>query len=443
MNDKNKLGTSTHHSSFTTHNSLVPKLRFPEFREAGEWNEKPLGKICDVLNNCRKPITSSNRVSGPYPYYGASGIVDYVNDFIFDGRLLLIGEDGAKWGAYEKTAFIVAGKYWVNNHAHVLKPFGVNDTLLENYLTMLDLGPFITGAAPPKLTLGKLKEVPVPVPSLLGEQQKIADCFASIDELITLEAQKLDTLKTHKKGLMQQLFPAEGETLPRLRFPEFRTAREWIECDFYDLLEDVLDFRGRTPLKLGMDWGGGSIISLSANNVKNGYIDFDAECNLGSEALYEKWMGKVNLEKGDIVFTMEAPLGNALLVPDSRRYILSQRVVAFKTKKDISSEFLIQLIWSPEFQNEMERLSTGSTAKGINQKTLKNVSVRVPSEENEQQKIADGLSSIDELITAQTQKLDTLKAHKRGLMQQLFPSFGGVDDETERGGHPVGDEAQG
>ena len=112
-----------------------------------------------------------------------------MNDFIFDERLLLIGEDGAKWGAYEKTAFIVEGKYWVNNHAHVLKPFGAKDTLLENYLTMLDLGPFITGAAPPKLTLGKLKEVPVPVPSCINEQQKIAACLASIDELITLEAQ--------------------------------------------------------------------------------------------------------------------------------------------------------------------------------------------------------------------------------------------------------------
>jgi type I restriction enzyme S subunit len=192
---------------FPAEGETLPKLRFPEFRGAGEWESKPLGKICDVLNNRRKPITSSDRVSGQYPYYGASGIVDYVNDFIFDERLLLIGEDGAKWGPYEKTAFIVEGRYWVNNHAHVLKPFGVNDTLLENYLTMLDLGPFITGAAPPKLTLGKLREVPVPVPSLLGEQQKIADCLSSLDDLITAQTQKLAALKTHKKGLMQQLFP--------------------------------------------------------------------------------------------------------------------------------------------------------------------------------------------------------------------------------------------
>ena len=91
-----------------------------------------------------------------------------------------------------------------------MKPFGAKDTLLENYLTMLDLGPFITGAAPPKLTLGKLKEVPVPVPSCISEQQKIASCLTSLDDLITAQTQKLAALKTHKKGLMQQLFPSVG-----------------------------------------------------------------------------------------------------------------------------------------------------------------------------------------------------------------------------------------
>ena len=100
--------------------TMTPKLRFPEFRDAPGWEEKALGKICEVLNNQRVPITTKDRKSGPYPYYGASGIVDYVDDFIFNERLVLVGEDGAKWGSFEKTAFLVDGKYWVNNHAHVL-----------------------------------------------------------------------------------------------------------------------------------------------------------------------------------------------------------------------------------------------------------------------------------------------------------------------------------
>ncbi len=191
--------------------ALVPKLRFPEFRGAEGWHFNSLDSVCEVLNNRRRPITGNERTPGPYPYYGASGIVDYVGDFIFDERLRLVGEDGAKCGAFEKTAFIADGKYWVNNHAHVLKPIAANDTLLENYLTMLDLSPFVTGAAPPKLTLGKLKGIPIPLPPKPAEQQKIAECLSWVDELMAAQARKVDALKTHKKGLMQQLFPSPEE----------------------------------------------------------------------------------------------------------------------------------------------------------------------------------------------------------------------------------------
>jgi type I restriction enzyme S subunit len=217
--------------------ALVPKLRFPEFRGAETWHVTSLDSICEILNNRRRPITGNERTPGPYPYYGASGIVDYVGDFIFEERLLLVGEDGAKWGAFEKTAFIADGKYWVNNHAHVLKPIAVNDTVLENYLTMLDLSSFVTGAAPPKLTLGKLKGIPVTLPPKPAEQQKIAECLSSVDELIAAQARNVDALKTHKKGLMQQLFPREGETQPRLRFPEFHHAGEWEKKTLGQLIE--------------------------------------------------------------------------------------------------------------------------------------------------------------------------------------------------------------
>ena len=204
---------------------------------------------------------------------------------------------------------------------------------------------------------------------------------------------------------------------PQLRFPEF--SGNWEEVPFYDCLNDILDFRGRTPLKIGMDWGGGNIISLSANNVKNGYIDFNAECHLGSGELYEKWMGKVKLVKNDIVFTMEAPLGKALLVPDDKRYILSQRVVAFKTKDYIDNLYFIQLIWSNKFQNTVDRLSTGSTAKGINQKSLKKVFVNIPLKP-EQQKIAAFLTAVDTKIEQLSKKKALLGEYKKGLMQQIF-----------------------
>src|SRR5690606_11974053 len=124
---------------------LIPELRFPEFEKEGEWNIESINDLCEILNNIRKPVTSSDRKSGEYPYYGASGIIDFIDDYLFEEQLLLVGEDGAKWGAFENTAFLVNGKYWVNNHAHVLKPIGIDDKLLESYLVKLDLQPYITG----------------------------------------------------------------------------------------------------------------------------------------------------------------------------------------------------------------------------------------------------------------------------------------------------------
>lgn len=184
-----------------------PYLRFAEFRDAPEWKVCELAKVCEVLNARRVPISGGERRAGPYPYYGASGVVDFVDDFIFDERLLLVGEDGAKWGAFEATAFIADGKYWVNNHAHVLRPIGVIDTLLEAYLTMIDLTSYVTGHAPPKLTLAKLKSIPVVFPESKSEQLRIADCLSSLDAQVAAEFNRLADFKAHKQGLMQQLFP--------------------------------------------------------------------------------------------------------------------------------------------------------------------------------------------------------------------------------------------
>ncbi len=194
---------------FPAEGETTPRLRFPKFRDAGPWEVKRLGEVCEILDNMRKPVTSTKRKPGPYPYYGASGAIDYIDEFIFDERLLLIGEDGAKWGPFERTAFIVEGKYWVNNHAHALRPIQINDVLLENFLNATDVSVYVTGAAPPKLTLENLKAIRVPVPPKREEQQKIADCLTSLDDLIRAEGERLETLKRHKKGLMQQLFPQE------------------------------------------------------------------------------------------------------------------------------------------------------------------------------------------------------------------------------------------
>ena len=167
------------------------------------WSSKPLGDIVDILDKKRKPITKKNRVEGNIPYYGATGVVDWVRDYIFNEKLVLVGEDGAKWDKGDNTAFIVDGKTWVNNHAHVLRPKAdtVTHEWLTYYLTSIDLSPWVTGLTVPKLNQAQLCSIPIPLPPL-AEQQRIVEkldaAFAEIDkaiELVGAKARKAEFLK--------------------------------------------------------------------------------------------------------------------------------------------------------------------------------------------------------------------------------------------------------
>ncbi len=200
---------------FPREGETQPRLRFPEFHNAPAWEVKPLGKVAENLNNRRVPITSTDRKVGNIPYYGASGIVDYIEGFIFDEDLLCVSEDGANLVARTyPIAFPISGKTWVNNHAHVLRfQNACTQKCVEMYLNSIQLDDFITGIAQPKLNKAMLDRISIPHPRV-PEQQRIAECLSSLDALFTAEAQKLEALKTHKKGLMQQLFPAPEEVGP-------------------------------------------------------------------------------------------------------------------------------------------------------------------------------------------------------------------------------------
>ena len=386
--------------------NLIPELRFPAFEKDGEWTVSSIDKLCDILNNIRKPVTSTNRTAGPYPYYGASGIIDFIDKFLFDERLLLIGEDGAKWGAYDNTAFLVEGKYWVNNHAHVLKPIGIDEKLLESYLVKLDLNPYITGAAPPKLTLRKLKEIPVPVPSTPEEQQKIASCLSSLDELIAAHKDKLDALKDHKKGLLQNLFPQEGETVPKVRFPEFEEAGEWVERKLGEVFNT---FSGGTPKSTEKKYYGGSTPFIrSAEIAKN-----STELFLTDEGL--KNSSAKLVKKGDLLIALYGANSGDVAISKIDGAI-NQAILCLRS--DFSNEFVSHYFFLKKDWITRRYLQGGQG--NLSGQIVKSIELYFPKQE-EQQKIASCLSALDELIMAQAEKIEQLKMHKKGLMQGLFP----------------------
>lgn len=202
------------------------------------------------------------------------------------------------------------------------------------------------------------------------------------------------------------------------------------------LINKYLDFRGKTPLKIGMEWGGGEILALSANNVVTGRIDKSKEAYYGSESLYAKWMNKGDCEQGDILLTMEAPLGNVAQIPDEKRYILSQRVILLKPKRDvIFPDYLFHLFMGDVFQRDLFKNSTGSTVTGIQQKKLNRIKISYPSFDK-QKKIAKILTTIDQLIEKTQALIDKHTAIKQGMMADLFTR--GIDLTTGQLRPPVG-----
>lgn len=133
--------------------------------------------------------------------------------------------------------------------------------------------------------------------------------------------------------------------IPKRRFKEFVSEDGWVSSKFLDNISQIIDFRGRTPKKLGMDWSKEGYLALSALNVKNGYIDKTIESHFGDEELYNKWMSGKELQKNQVIFTTEAPMGNVVQIPDENKYILSQRTIAFKVNDSkIIDDFLAVLL---------------------------------------------------------------------------------------------------
>lgn len=211
--------------------------------------------------------------------------------------------------------------------------------------------------------------------------------------------------------------------VPKLRFPEF--TDDWEQRKLLNCVQKVIDFRGRTPKKLGMEWSDRGYLALSALNVKDGYIDFDQDVHYGDKTLYDKWMTGNELHQGQVLFTTEAPMGNVAQVPDNRRYILSQRTIAFEVNENIITEnFLATILRTPAVFDTLTALSSGGTAKGVSQKSLATVDICIPQNLDEQIKLADYFSHLDHLITLHQRKYERLQVLKKAMLEKMFPKNG-------------------
>ena len=193
---------------------------------------------------------------------------------------------------------------------------------------------------------------------------------------------------------------------PAIRFAGYNDA--WEQRKLLDCIQKITDFRGRTPKKLGMDWSESGYLALSALNVKDGYIDFTQDVHYGDQALYDKWMAGNELHQGQVLFTTEAPMGNVAQIPDNRRYILSQRTIAFDVDhRIITEDFLATVLRTPAVFATLTALSSGGTAKGVSQKSLATVDITIPTNLEEQNHLASFFGGLDNLITLHQREYKT------------------------------------
>ena len=243
-------------------------------------------------------------------------------------------------------------------------------------------------------------------------KKKIADCLSSLDELIAALARKVDALKTHKKGLMQQLFPREGETQPRLRFPEFRDAPDWTEDDLGAICKIQRGKFSHRPRNDPRFFGGQYPFIQTGDVVKS-----DGGSVRASQSLNEDGLSVSKLFKPTIVLiTIAANIGDTGIL--DREACFTDSVAGLIPNKGVSP-FFLQLAVS-EKKEYLNKIAPAAAQKNINNEILGVLAVSIPEFE-EQQRIANCLTSLDDLTTAATQELESLKTHKKGLMQKLFP----------------------
>ena len=368
----------------------VPKRRFKGFLNAGDWEQRKLGELVTVFSGRDYKHLSE----GDIPVYGTGGYMLSVNEALSnDQDAIGIGRKGT----IDKPYILKAPFWTVDTLFYAIPKEKMDLNFIFCIFKNVDWRKLDESTGVPSLSKSTITNVDVYCP-FFEEQLLIGRFFSWIDSSITLHQRKLEKLQATKKALLYELFPIENSRRPKRRFKGF--TDDWEQRKLISCIQKVIDFRGRTPNKLGMEWSCSGHLALSALNVKDGYIDFSQDNHYGDNDLYEKWMTGNELHKGQVVFTTEAPMGNVAQIPDNERYILSQRTVAFCVDENIITEnFLAVLLRTPVVFKTLTKLSSGGTAQGISQKSLAEIEVRIPPNLHEQQIISNFLLSFEHCIT--------------------------------------------
>jgi type I restriction enzyme, S subunit len=426
--------------------ALVPKLRFPEFRGTEGWQGVPLSELVSALdagvsvNSGDRPATG-NEIGVLKTSAVTNGIFEpqenkVVIDEVERGRVKEPVQGGTIIISRMNTPALVGANAYVEislENIYLPDRLWAAKSKLGTSMRFVAsiLGSDKGRAALSKLakgSSGSMKNITKPdvlaflieAPSP-AEQQKIAECLSSVDELMAAQVRKVDALNTHKKGLMQQLFPREGETQPRLRFPEFQNAGEWEEGKLGPKASKVGS--GITPTGGDKNYKQAGRPFVRSQNVGWGILLLDDVAHIDEET--HASFDSTEIKVRDVLLNITgASIGRSAVANESiAGGNVNQHVCIIRTKPDsLNAFFLNQYLICQRGQKQIDSFQAGGNRQGLNFAQIRSFAIPLPPTFPEQKRIASCLSSLDALITAENQKHDALKTHKKGLMQQLFPS---------------------
>ena len=429
---------------------LVPKLRFPEFKDAGGWEEKKFSSYAKLYRGSSpRPINEFLTKNDNAVNWIKIGDTKFSSNFVIKKVEEKITKDGAKRSRFVKVGELILansmsygktyqlaidgciydGWFVVREYENFFyKPFLLkllNSDFMQKQYERLAAGGIVQNISSEIVYNSKLFN------TSLSEQQKIANCLSSIDDLITAESEKLESIKNHKKGLMQNLFPPEGKTIPNFRFPEFKGDGEWEKLT----LSDVYSFKVTNSFsREKLNYENGLVKNIHYGDIHTKFstlFDITKESvpfvNLSQEIANIK-TDNYCIE-GDIILADASEdmndIGKSIeIVNLNNEKLLSglHTLLARQKKNRLKVGFGGYLFKSQCIRSQIQKEAQGAKVLGISATRLSNIKIIFPKKKQEQQKIANCLSSIDDLITAQIKKIDMLKKHKKGLMQQIFPS---------------------
>jgi len=411
---------------------IVPKLRFPEFSTSGGWEKYKLSELADRITQKvgdKRLVTLS--------ISAGIGFVSQTEKFSRDisGKqycnYIYLQKGEFSYNKGNSKTFPQGCIYELKEYDEAAVPnafisFKFKETLIPSfYQGYFDsnfhgkqLIKFITSGARSdgllNINPADFFSIVLPTPVKKEEQQKIADCLSSIDELIEAENRKLEALKRHKKGLMQKLFPAEGETLPKWRFPEFQGCGEWKSVEIGRIGKVIT---GKTPATSDLSLWDGTVQFVTPTDITENKYQYSTQRTVVQTPKM------VILPKNTIMFTCIASIGKMAL--SVYPCITNQQINSIIPKPGYNNEFVYYSLLQKTFL--IKSGFANSTLPIINKTDFSKIQIPVAPDGKEQKKIADVLSEIDTILTEQSNKIEQLKTHKKGLMQGLFPSFEEAD----------------